>query len=334
MKVSATTPGKLVVLGEYAVLTGAPAIVLAIDRRCQVELGPSENEQCHLRSCAPEPEQTSFPVGDESGVALVDLVVGASEAGSPLAWRGSLDSSGFFDGQTKLGIGSSAAALTAWAAAWSVYTGKGHIARDAIGLERLIGLHRAFQGGSGSGLDVAASLMGGAITYRLVPGSGPCIGSVRLPNSVGFTSVFTGCSASTRDLLAAYSDWRTARPTQAAEQLQLLGRIAEDGCAAARENDAGEFLTAVAAYGRRLEVLGECIGAAVVTAEHREILRHSEHFGVVYKVSGAGGGDLGIAFSADPDALAAFKVAVRMKHRVVDLHVDTTGLSIEEQSGE
>ena len=36
MRVRATAPGKLVVLGEYAVLTGAPALGLAVDRQCQV----------------------------------------------------------------------------------------------------------------------------------------------------------------------------------------------------------------------------------------------------------------------------------------------------------
>jgi phosphomevalonate kinase len=332
VKVRATAPGKLVVLGEYAVLAGAPALVLAVDRHCQAELGPSEDEHCHLRICAPQSEETSFPVGAQSGVTLVDLVTGADTAGSASAWRGSVDSSGFFDGQTKLGIGSSAAALTTWAAAWSAYTGQGSIARDVASLETLIGLHRALQGGSGSGLDVAASLFGGAITYRLVPELGPIVGSVRLPNSVGFTTVFTGRSASTRDFVAAYDDWRSARPTEAAEQLQALERIAVDGCAAARGNDAEQFLTAVAAYGQRLEVLGECIGAEIVTGEHREIAGFAKQYGVVYKVSGAGGGDLGIALSADPEALAAFKEAVRVKYRVVDFRLDTAGLSVEEQT--
>ncbi len=332
MRVRATAPGKLVVLGEYAVLTGAPALVLAVDRHCRAALGPSENERCHLRIYSPEPEETSFPPGSQSGMALIDLVTGADAADRALAWRGSVDSSRFFDGQTKLGIGSSAAALTVWAAAWSVYTGKDNITRDSAGLESLIGLHRAFQDGSGSGLDVAASLFGGAITYRLVPESGPSVGLVQLPNSVGFTSVFTGRSASTRDLVAAYSDWRTARPAEAAEQLQLLGRIAEDGCAAVHQNDADELLAAVSAYGKRLEVLGQNIGAEIVTAEHSEIAGYAKRFGVVYKVSGAGGGDLGIALSTDPDALAAFEKAVRVQYRVVDFNLDTIGLSVEERT--
>jgi phosphomevalonate kinase len=34
MTVHARAPGKVVVLGEYAVLDGAPALVLAVDRYC------------------------------------------------------------------------------------------------------------------------------------------------------------------------------------------------------------------------------------------------------------------------------------------------------------
>ena len=332
MKVRATAPGKLVVLGEYAVLAGAPALVLAVDRRCQADLGPSDDDRCQLRIRAPESRETSFPVGAASGVALVDLVTSALEADGPLAWRAGIDSSGFFDGETKLGIGSSAAVLTAWAAAWSVYAGTRRISHDLPSLEALIRLHREFQGGSGSGLDVAASLFGGAITYQLMPDSAPDVGSIQLPNSVGFTGVFTGCSASTSDFVAAFDDWRAERPAEANEQLRLLEQLSADGCAAAGENDADEFLTAVAAYGRGLEVLGESIGRAIVTVEHRDVFGIAERCGVVYKVSGAGGGDLGLAFSTDPEALAAFKDAIQGMYRVVDFCVDATGLSVEEQT--
>jgi phosphomevalonate kinase len=331
VKIRATAPGKLVVLGEYAVLAGAPALVLAVDRRCQADIGPSEDDGCQLRIRAPESRETSFPVGATSGVALVDLVTSALEADGPLAWRAGIDSSGFFDGETKLGIGSSAAVLTAWAAAWSVYAGRDRIAPDAAGLEQLISLHRKFQGGMGSGLDVAASLFGGVITYLSAPGGVPCVGSVRLPNSVVFSTVFTGRSAATTDFVSVFDDWRVAKPAEADRQLQALERISADGCAAAREDDADEFLTAVAGYGQRLEDLGRSMGAEIVTAEHREIARHAKRFGVAYKVSGAGGGDLGIAFSADPEALAAFKEAAGEKYGVVEFRVDTTGLSIEEE---
>ncbi len=38
MKVIADAPGKLVLLGEYAVLEGAPGLVVAVDRRARVVL--------------------------------------------------------------------------------------------------------------------------------------------------------------------------------------------------------------------------------------------------------------------------------------------------------
>jgi phosphomevalonate kinase len=327
--VSAKAPGKLVVLGEYAVLTGAPALVLAIDRCCHAEIQRSHDEHCHLSISAPLPEERSFELGAASGMELIDIVIAADSAAAP-AWSARVDTSSLFDGEKKLGIGSSAAALTAWAAAWSSFCGDGSIRRDTVSLEVLIGLHRAFQGGSGSGLDIAASLFGGAITFERIPGSTPRIGTVRLPNSVGFTSVFTGCSASTRDFVAVFNDWMAARPREAREQLQILTQLAEDGCAAVDENDADAFLAAVAAYGVCLEVLGDSIGVAIVTDEHRELAGHAEKFGVIYKVSGAGGGDLGVAFSVDDDALAAFKNAAQEKYKVVDFRLDESGLSVEE----
>lgn len=325
----AEAPGKLVVLGEYAVLRGAPALVMAVDRRCRAEISPSADERCHLHVSAPESVEMSLTTGSSSGVALVDLVAADASAGAS-AWRASLDSRSFFVNGTKIGIGSSAAALTVWYAAWLKFHGLARVAPDADSLQRLIRLHRDFQGGSGSGLDVAASLFGGAITYELSPESVPLVGSVGLPNSVRFATVFTGRPASTRNFVAAFDAWLVERPTEAKEKLQALKRVSAQGCVAARENDANALLVAISEYGTQLRDLGEQIGAEIVTAEHRELTRNAAEYGVVYKVSGAGGGDLGIAFSTDSDALDAFCVSVKDKYAIVDLHMDETGLSVEE----
>ena len=45
---SARAPGKLVALGEYAVLDGAPAVVLALDRYAEVSIEPSDDGACRL----------------------------------------------------------------------------------------------------------------------------------------------------------------------------------------------------------------------------------------------------------------------------------------------
>ena len=114
-----------------------------------------------------------------------------------------------------------------------------------------------------------------------------------------------------------------------------LAELAEDGCAAARGNDADAFMASVVGYGRALQSLGEAIGAEVVTAEHREIAEHAHRFGVAYKVSGAGGGDLGLACAADSGALRAFMRSVTSRgFRVIRISLADHGLRVEQHVSE
>ena len=330
MLIRARAPGKLVALGEYAVLEGAPALVLAIDRYAVATLEPSRDADCHLRTRMAEEEDRSVALGAPSGVALVDTVIASAPAREP--WRGVLDSSAFFEGDFKLGLGSSAAALCAWAGVWAAYVAKAS-ARPDTGLTALVGLHRGFQGGRGSGIDVAASFMGGVVEFRLDVARAPQVGSVRLPNSVGFAGIFAGRSASTPEFLAHFRAFQAARPAEAAQLLRRLSATAEAGCAAARGGAADAFVEALADYGRGLASLGEAIGADIVTAEHRQIGEHARRHGVAYKVSGAGGGDLGLACALDTGALEAFKASVRERgFRVIELGLAERGLTVNELS--
>jgi phosphomevalonate kinase len=264
---------------------------------------------------------------------LLDLVTAGVTP--PLAWRASVDSSAFFEGADKLGLGSSAAVLCAWAGAFVSFAKKQGRTLPEPTLPDLIGLHRAFQGGRGSGLDVAAAFTGGAITFRLEAGGTPQVGSVRLPNSVGFAGIFAGRSASTPAFVAHYRAWGRERPEQAAAMLRRLMEVAEAGCAAARGDDAAAFMTSLAEYGRGLQDLGEAIGAQIVTAEHRQIGEHARKFGVAYKVSGAGGGDLGLACAIDSGALAAFVQSVTNRgFRVIKVSLAEHGLSVVERAPE
>lgn len=116
---------------------------------------------------------------------------------------------------------------------------------------------------------------------------------------------------------------------------QNLAAIAGAGCAAARGDDAAAFVEAVAEYGRALQNLGVAIGAEIVTAEHRHIGDQARRFGVAYKVSGAGGGDLGLACALDGDALASFKQAVSsLGFQVIDVRLAEHGLVVDEHGGE
>jgi phosphomevalonate kinase len=328
----AQAPGKLVIVGEYAVLSGAPALVMAVDRHSRASVGPSPDALCHLETRLATVAGSEIEPGSPSGTVLVDTVVAsAGELHRVPAWSGILDSSEFFDGGTKLGLGSSAAALCAWAGAWYAYARANGAPLPALTATALVDLHRAFQHGAGSGLDVAASFSGGVVRYALDADQVPQIGSVQLPNSVGFAGIFTGSSASTPEFVSRYLAWTGAEPAAAAAMRRTLGGVAEAACEAATDGNGEDFLAAVSEYGARLEELGLAMRADVVTSEHRRIGLAARKFGVVYKVSGAGGGDLGLALSAHEDSLSAFTQAVAgMGFAVVDVAIDQQGLVVEE----
>ncbi len=320
----ARAPGKLVALGEYAVLDGAPAVVLALDRYAEVAIADSADGVCRLTMSSGEVVERRFAPGEPSGAPLVELGAAAAPG---LAWTATIDSHAFFADGSKLGLGSSAAVLTAWAGAFAAFA-----QLPAPSVEALIGLHRQFQGGKGSGLDVAASYTGGAITFNLTGPGLPQIGSVRLPNSVGFAGIFAGRSASTPELVSRYRAWRRDRPKEAAKLLRRLTAQAEAGCAALTGEDAAGWLEAFDAYGQSLGELGVAIGADIVTAEHREIGVEARRHGIAYKVSGAGGGDLGLACTADVEALRAFSQSIENRgFRVINVSLADHGLQVAQR---
>lgn len=329
MRIVARAPGKLVVLGEYAVLDGAPALVMAVDRYCRATLEPSGEGACRLSMRAAQAQHVECASGDPTGVALVDLVTDGARTLVP-AWRAELDSRELYAGRTKVGLGSSAAALCAWSEAWAAYLQYHGVPRPDLGLEQSIALHNASQHGAGSGLDVAASMLGGLVSFRLECGSFHHAGVVRLPKGVAFAGIFAGRSASTPGLVARYRAWQAECPRMAADFERRLRQIAEAGAAAAAEGDADALVRAVDAYGRGLGELGHAMGTDIVTMEHRAVEAVAKRFGVAYKVSGAGGGDLGLALSTDAEALGEFMRVIGRDFTVLDLAIDPHGLVIEE----
>jgi len=330
MTIAASAPGKVVLLGEYVVLDGSSALVMAVDRRCRAELSPGSGELCRLQMLMPESELVEFSPGEPSGSALVDALKDVADLGPPWpVWKGLLDSSDFFAKGMKLGLGSSASALVAFAgAAWRAAGKPGQ-----PGLSELIHCHRAFQGGSGSGIDVAAALSGGVVEFRLNSASDGQIGSVALPKSVGFAGIFAGGSASTPSLVGRYRQWADSGSAQAIALRKRLIAVAEGGCAAVKDDDGMAFVAAIDEYGRGLADLGQAVGVDLVTAAHRQIGDLAGKMGLAYKVSGAGGGDVGIACGLDTDALRAFSErASESGFHVVPLTMDEQGLRVEEHA--
>jgi phosphomevalonate kinase len=134
-------------------------------------------------------------------------------------------------------------------------------------------------------------------------------------------------------LVAHYRAWHRDRPREATALVRRLTVLAEAGCAALTADDAAGWLEVFAAYGRGLQDLGEAIGADIVTAEHLEIGAEAHRHGVAYKVSGAGGGALGLACAADSGRLEAFKKSVGNRgFRVINVSLAEHGLQVAQRS--
>jgi phosphomevalonate kinase len=261
---------------------------------------------------------------------LVDVVLAEIEPDLPwAAWSVRIDSSSFFQGESKLGLGSSAAALVALAGAMQAASGR----PGSPALASLIRSHRAFQGGAGSGIDVAAALGGGTVQFALTANGDAESGSVRLPEGVGFACVFAGGSASTPDLVGKYRRWMASGPGRKSALRQRMFDVANGGSVAAREQYGAAFVAAIDEYGRCIAELGREIDADLVTGAHVSIGRLAREFGLAYKVSGAGGGDVGIACGLDDAALLEFSArAAADGWQLIPLSSAEQGLRIEERA--
>ena len=334
MRVVASAPGKLFLLGEYAVLEGSPALVGAVSARASVHIRSQAATRWSLISRQASDVQQDFVPGEPTGVALFDVVVAqlTADGASIPPCEIALNTVDFFSpalGQ-KLGLGSSAALLVALTNALGRWIGVGEANQLGEHLSTLRELHGQFQGDPGSGADLAASLKGGLIRYQRDKGGAVEIGSVALPDSVGFACICTAQAASSARLVGLFRRWKAAHPVAAAAQLAAFDGVAGAACQALVRGDADGFLAAVTAYGELLAALGRALGTAIITVQHEQIGTLAEQYGVTYKISGAGGGDLGVALAQDPDQLQAFVARARsLGFESPDLHIDDRGLIVE-----
>jgi phosphomevalonate kinase len=352
VKIEVSAPGKLVLMGEYGVLFGAPALVMAVDRRARVELTSVQGDQWTLTApgVAPRPVQLEVsPEGDvrwcdrelaERHFDLVDRLLGGlsgveeMDFGSLASAAATLDTTPFFrtrNGEChKLGLGSSAALTVALTSALVGWSADGRMpAADRPWLQTLVTLHRRIQGGLGSGVDVAASVLGGAVEYRLGDdGSIATAAPVMLPGDLRFLSIWTGRAASTGSFLKRLEERRSIDRQAVERAIRGIVNVSQTGVDAVRNRSSIGFLDAVDRFWDALEGLGRVIDMPITSDEHRLLRRLACETAVRYKPSGAGGGDFGLAFDTDPERLAA--LATRAKgedFEVVDLEPDPIGVA-------
>ncbi|HEX7341745.1 MAG TPA: hypothetical protein VF269_05675 [Rhodanobacteraceae bacterium] len=338
MHVHASAPGKLVVAGDYAVLEGAPAVVLALDRRANVELAPGSGETfcVHAPDLGLDAVHGHLDDGRMAWDAAPDRVAKlalVTRVLQHLAGNGvlaapldiTLDTAAFFDAAAgaKLGLGSSAALTVALSAAVFALTDQ-----DLPDTAAMIALHRTMQGGRGSGLDIATSLLGGTVIYHLRDDQPDAV-RAEWPQNLRFRCVWSGRSASTGEALTHLADWQRQYPKAYTAHMNELAVGASAVAVAIKSDDADAMLDGMAAYADGLARLGAASGIDIVCAEHRALADIARACHVVYKTCGAGGGDIGMAVATDDERLINFsrQAAVAGFH-VLETDVDARGLSV------
>jgi phosphomevalonate kinase len=333
----ASAPGKLVLLGEYAVLEGAPALVLAVDRRVGVTLTTIRGREWQIVSptlalearvrmertgvtwTATPPRELAWLAGLFARLPLLQRVAPC---------RVELDSGAFHvdhaDAPVKLGLGSSAALTVALLGALHTL-----VQQPAPTLDECIRAHRAIQHGRGSGIDVAASLYGGLSRFQLHDHDTPRSDALAMPDGLHWRCVFSGEPASTETMLATVAAWREREPGAFTRRMHELATISSRGLDAVAANDAAAFLSSLHDYAQALAGVGEASGADIASREHRAIAAIAADCGCVYKSCGAGGGDVGVTFGVEDKRLREFETrAARAGYPVIAMAMDPKGLEV------
>lgn len=306
-----SAPGKIFLIGEYAVLDGAPAVVAAVKASAVGQFVPGF-----------EPESPFVDEAVRAALAGLGERAQALPPGSVL-----IDSTAFQRGGKKLGVGSSAAVVAASVAAVMEMAGLPVADNRQMVFSLAERAHRAAQGGLGSGADVAAAVHGGLVHYRRPPGGYPVIEQVRLPAGVRLVVFAEGTPASTPDMVRMVRAYADGNPDGYKRVMQPLRAQAEDFVEALSMGNVDALLSAARSYLDGLTELGGRAGAPIVTARFQMAGDLAINLGGVAKPSGAGGGDVGVALFADDAAARDF--ASRLPHlglAVVDLGLDNLGV--------
>lgn len=307
-----SAPGKLIALGEYAILEGSSALVLAVNRRAIA-----------FAADVDAPPLSNFLASAEARCA--ELLGNAD----PPPIR--VDTSAMLVGDRKLGLGSSAAATVAYVSARLCRAG------HDFGEETLHPIcHRAHAdasaalGARGSGADIAAAVWGGAI--QVTPAANRADPpSVRPMPHLGATwvAIDTGTSADTRELVSAVMVLKERDRTRYDAHIDALSGAACDGLEALESSNAGDFFAAFEASSAALAALGRDAGIELVTDIHRKIAQTARNHNGAAKSSGAGGGDAAIAvFDDESNARRFCGELVAAGIKPLDLDVDAFGVLV------
>lgn len=285
--------GKIILLGEHAVVHGHPALAGAIDRGVAIDVAPADRLRLRVPAWG-----IDVAAGDDHPVARALAAIAGALGGAPAV---RLD--GEADLPAAAGLGSSAATSVAIARALLAARGE-----DAA-VERVITAasagERCFHGNP-SGVDVELAARGGIGLYRR--GLGLAAIEAR---PLGVVVGLSGEPRQTAAMVARVAEQLAATPAETSARLARLGQAARDG-AAILASAAPDLVGLGALFADAHRVLREL---GLSTAGLDALVDDAVAAGALgAKLTGAGGGGAVVALA--PDREDAVLDAWRRRGRV------------------
>lgn len=327
-----SVPGKLFIAGEYAVLDGSPAIVIAVDRFMRGTIGPGEKNELSLPDLGLDLVDWSYDDGElrfsvpskrlkfvKNALAMsIQYLIEKGVSVTPFSLRivSELDDAS----GKKYGLGSSAATVVTTITAVLHYFLADEATKELI--FKLAAIAHFKTQGSGSCADIAAATYGGWIQYSMFdrnwllkemkrkkpladlltqtwPGLG--ISPLSPPENFYLCVGWTGKKASTPSMVGKIQHLKRYYLADYEQFIRASREAVNKITTGFRERDRMEIFQGLKQNRMALKRLGELTGVEIETEDLAQLIALADRYGVG-KTSGAGGGDCGIAFVPDREA--------------------------------
>lgn len=276
--------GKVILLGEHAVVYGVPAIAAGIDRGARAEavlLDPAEGHASVLHLGGREIAPGAAAQGDVARAFAALL----GEDAPPVSVTASseLPPGG--------GLGSSAALGVAIARAVEELGGAPEADRESRALDRAVAWERVFHGNP-SGIDTYAAAHGG--TFRFVRGEPAA--PIQPAADIWLCLGLSGAGASTRSMVEGLARLFDRKPDVKRQTIEAVGALVRN---AALAIEAGDLV----GLGKLMDLNHMVLAGLFLSTEDLERLcalaRSAGALGA--KLTGSGGGGAAIALVPPPD---------------------------------